>query len=703
MIISSSISLGQITFILRVAIQILSHVGLALILVIILASVSRVAPIDTHDTINRIVGAATATKSTVGWIFNRIRRKQADPAPSSSFLLVLFLSVSYTVFVSISDIGFLGFYACTIPSANSIDSPASVKSTDAAKNLVLSNMVNGTDPSKVKAYRCDSSTVIAFGDDIFENSCNSWRNSTYTDTSLFSGINSTDSDAMMPRRLNDYQPVNNSTLGLNSFYLGPNSQRVANPVIHQGLAIEPHETGVRMVMGVPQLGPNKKVDISKTMAVEVDVGCMTLGVRDIRLVSGSALGKMMFYTNGTWRKYTGPDYMEDVLSKTVDDVRAYLEPFFNTSTLDSTGAMMSTNSSNLLLSPAANVVAYDLPSLESLSEGPVKPLMGNCTAALQKKLGITFNAKTIDSGNICGLLGTGGSVGVNGISAIVYNRMVCATATQVNMVDATVNVDAQNTVSINLIRRPSDLNYVLADFWDARPNPFSPNITTFLQFIPYQRYTLSDNPNSPTTHFIHTRNTILSDSSVGPGSPGNAISSIGQIILGADFPQKRQYAGLALLDDGLNRVDYTTNAITRWVGEVGASFFFSSLSYNGWTALESTPIQVLSTGGLVGSCYKPYYALGFLPLILAATGVLIWMFLRIFSGSWFGTQIVDEGYGGVAPYTAVVCPGAPPKDTLLAWEASPQPRLQVIQKGYPLIGDAHSTALQYLKSAPSYS
>jgi len=256
---------------------------------------------------------------------------------------------------------------------------------------------------------------------------------------------------------------------------------------------------------------------------------------------------------------------------------------------------------------------------------------------------------------------------------------------------------------MSLSRRPSDLNYIQADFWDARPDQLSPNITVFLQFIPYQRYTLSDNPNSPTTHFVHTRKTALSDSSVGAASAGNAISSIGGVILGPDFPKMSEYAGLALLDNGLNRVNFTTNAITKWVGEVGGSFFLSSLGYNGWAALQSPPIRVLSTGGRIGSCYKPYYALGFVPLILSATGVVIWMFVRIFSGSWFGTGILDEGYGGVVPYTAVTCPGAPSKDTLLAWEASPQPRLEVIQKGYPLTGDAHATALKYLKSAPSYS
>jgi len=700
MIISSSITIGQITFILRAAIQILSYAGIALITIIILASVSRVAPIDTHDTINRIVGTTTATSSTVKWIFSH---RQANPRPPTSFLLVLFLSVSYTIFVSLSDIGFLGFYACEVPGPNSMDSPASVTSQAAASNLVLANMVNGTKPEDVKAYRCASSTVIGVGSTIFENSCTSWQNSTYADTNLFSGINSTDSDAMMPRQLTHYPSAPNVAINLNSFYLGPNTRRVLLPTIDKGLAIEPHATGVRMVMGVPQLSPNKKVNIAKAMAVEVDVGCMTLGVRDIRLVTGSpGLGKMSYSTNGTWRKYTGPDYMVDVLTKTVDDIRAYLLPFFNTSTLDYNGAIYSINATNALLSAGANVGAYDLPSV-TFGPSPVKPFMGNCTEALQKKLGITFDARTINSGDTCGLLGIGGSFGLNGVAAQVNTRMVCSTATQVNMVDATVSVDGDSKVAVNLTRLPSDLNYVLADFWDAKPSSLSPNVTAYMQFIPYQRYTLSDNPNSPTTHFIHTRETVLSDNAVGAGSAGNAISSIGSLILGADFPLKTEYSGLGLLDEGLNKVNFTTDQVTKWVGEVGGSFLLASLGYNGWAALQSNPMQVLSTGGLVGSCYKPYYALGFVPLVLSAIVVFIWMFVRVFSGSWFGTSMVGEAYGGVAPYTAVTCPGAPAKDTLLAWEASPQPRLQVIQKGYPLTGDAHATALNYLKAAPSYS
>ncbi|KAF5384386.1 hypothetical protein D9615_003134 [Tricholomella constricta] len=698
MIISSSITIGQITLVLRVAIQILSYVGLGLISIITLASVSRVAPIDTHDTINRIVGASTATFSTVKWIFDRLCRKHADPAPSTNLFLLLMLSVWYTIFISLSDVGFLGFYACSIPYADSTDFPASVNSSDAARALIVANIVNGTDLSNIKAYRCDSSGVVDLGD-IFQKNCTSWHNSTYADSEFFGGLNSSDSDVMMPRQLTHWSYQREAIFDLNAFYIGPNTQRLLIPTIQKGLAIEPHSTGVRMVAGVPQLMPDKKVNIPLTMAVEVDVGCMTLGVHDSK--SMSDIGKVHFSTNGTWRSYTGPDYMENILSKTVDDIRSYLYTFFDPATLDANGTLTSINSTNLVLSDAANVGTYDLPSI-GFDESPARPLMGNCTAAMQRRLGISYNA-TIDgdmyNGDMCKLLGVGGSIGVDGFAGAFYSRMVCATATQVNMVNATVDVDSRGNVALNLTRLPSDLNFVISDYWDMQPSA-SDNITRIVQFEPYQRYTLSANANSPTTHFIHHSNTPLTESSLGPGSAGNAIASIGHQILGFDL--RKEYSGLGLLDEGLNRVEFTTDQVTKWVGEVGGSLFIASLGYNGWSALQSAPIHVLSTGGRLGTCYKPRYAIGFVPLIFSTAVVFIWMFLNILSGSWSGTKVLDEVYGGVAPYTTLACPGASPKNTVLAWEASPQPRLQVIQKGYPLTGDAHATALKYLKSAPSY-
>ncbi|RDB19385.1 hypothetical protein Hypma_013568 [Hypsizygus marmoreus] len=61
MIISDTLTIGQITFIFRVAIQILAYGGMSLIGIIILGNAPHVGSIDTHDVIKRIIGAASAT------------------------------------------------------------------------------------------------------------------------------------------------------------------------------------------------------------------------------------------------------------------------------------------------------------------------------------------------------------------------------------------------------------------------------------------------------------------------------------------------------------------------------------------------------------------------------------------------------------------------------------------------------------------
>lgn len=699
MIISSSITIGQITFVLRVAIQILAYVGLAIIGVLILGSAPRVASIATHDTLNRIVGSSTATKSTVKWLFNRIRRNQTDPTPPTDLILILFLSLSYTLFVSLSDIGFLGFYACSVPGPNTVALPASVNSTDSAQSLVLANAVNGTLLSKVKAYRCDSSSLVHFVDQVFENNCTAWHNGTYADRELFSGLNMTDSDALMPRELAHYTYPREAVFDLNSFYVGPTAQRVVKPLIERGLAIEPHATGARMVVGAPQLAVNSKVELSKTMAVEVDVGCMTLGVFAVKAVGGGFAVDEYFRTNGSWRTYAGPTYLEGVLNKTVDDTRAYLLPFFDASSVDSGGKLKGINGSNAVINGVARVSSHRLPRPSSSLENPDAYLIGNCTEALQRQLGIPVGGK--DAGTMCSFLGISGTRAIEGSILQGLERMVCATATQVNMVAATVQVDTARNVALNITHLPSDLTYIHADYWD--PLDVGNDTTQFNAFVPYERYTLSNNPNSPTTHFVRHGNLGLADTHRGQGTAGNAITAVGDVILTTvSSSNDMRYAGLALLDEGFEYVDTSPHLLAKWVGQVGASYFLGSIGLNGWAALQSAPIEVVSTGGRLGSCYKPYYALGFVPLVFSATVVMCWAFLLLFRGGIFGSKTVKDGYGGVGPYNAAVCPGATPNDTLLAWESSPQSRLQLISKGYPLTGEANGTALKYLKSAPSY-
>jgi hypothetical protein len=80
------------------------------------------------------------------------------------------------------------------------------------------------------------------------------------------------------------------------------------------------------------------------------------------------------------------------------------------------------------------------------------------------------------------------------------------------------------------------------------------------------------------------------------------------------------YAALSItiLERGFDDVNLSTTEVTRWAGQVGASFLSASVSYNGWAALDSAPVWVVSFGGHTGSCYMPRFALGFIPLLLAA-------------------------------------------------------------------------------------
>jgi hypothetical protein len=703
MIISSSITIGQITFVLRVAVQILSYGGLALITLIIIANAPRVAPIDTHNVVSYVIAKSNCTSTSAKWVFNRLLRGgRKDPLPSTTLLIALFMFISYTGFVAISDVGFLGFYACSVPGPNLVDSPASITSDAAARALVARNLINGSDPSTIMAHRCDAVQVVKFGSSITQSNCTAWRNSTYADTNLFTDVNSTDTDVLMPRQLSHYDQPRAQFIDLNSYYIGPDSLRVTNSTIQEGVALFPHDAGVRIVLGVPQLAPLHEIYLNKTLAVEVEVGCMALGVYTIHDVSKDGVGFDVFAAQGDWRQYSGPEYFREALSNATDAIREYYLPFFNTSSLDpNSGMMTSINQTSAVLTNAANIVSFILPS-QGIQSGPDIQILANCTVALQNQLGIPISQKA--DGSMCGLLALGGSYATNGTMSQRLTRAVCATSTQINMVAVTVAVDTDGQVSLNnFTRLPSDLNYLRADYWDMQ---LQNNTPTYTNFIPYERYTLNDNPNSPTTHFIPHNKVYISEASVGPGSGGSPLSQIGDLMLARDYALSQfsglDYAGIFLLQEGFNAISLNVSAIPRWCGQLGASFFAASTGYNGWAALTSAPIRVVSTGGRVGSCYKPLYAIGFLPIVLAALVVFVWSIILLVRSSLLGSTPLQRAYAGMGPYRGTVCPGAPVQDTLLAWEAAPEPHLQVVNKGYPIVGDAPNTASMYLKAGNGY-
>ncbi|KAG6906899.1 hypothetical protein DXG01_011453 [Tephrocybe rancida] len=694
MIISHTITLGQLTFILRVAVQILSYGGPFLIGVIILGSVPRLAPIDTHDIVNRVVGASSATRRTGKWIVSRIRRNTADPIPPTNLILVLFLSITYTAFVSLSDIGFLGLYACPVPGPTTSDLPASIASDDAARSFVSAHMVNGTELAMVSAWRCDASAPTP-GSSL--TNCTSWRNSTYADPALFDGINSTDSDVLLLRQLRYAVLQEDPDYNINSFYLGPDTQRLLTSTVFDGIAVNPHVTGVQIVAGVPRLSPSQNVTIPQTLAIELEVGCMSLGVSSVQQV-GHLSGYDFFTVDDTWQKYTGPDYLHDVLLQSAIATRTYLRPFFNESTL-SNGLLRSINITTAPLSPAAKITQHYLPTQNSTDLGVIDAsLLSNCTAALQAQIGLAPSSNA----SMCGYFGIGGTLALQGAAGLGFTRMICASATQVNMVSSIIAVSSTNRANISLTRLPSTLHYVRADFVDdASLVGGLTGIEATLAFLPYERYTLSSSPSGPSTHFISPRPFSILPSQVGPGSGGSLISTLSSILLDPThtLTTSTDYAALKLLPAGFTPLsNFSTSLVTEWLGQVGGSVATASLTYNGWAARQMQPVLVTSSDGVLGACYKPFYAFGFLPLVLAAALVVAWTVLRLLRGSLFGSQAVKEAYGGLAPYTGAVSSEPLSKETLLVWEQGSQPWLQVVGKGYPITGEPSDTTLQYFEA-----
>jgi hypothetical protein len=278
--------------------------------------------------------------------------------------------------------------------------------------------------------------------------------------------------------------------------------------------------------------------------------------------------------------------------------------------------------------------------------------------------------------------------------------MVCASATQVNMVSATVEMDMQSAVNLTFTRLPSDLNYVRADYWDLSHN--TDGSSTFLTYTPLERYTLSDNPDSPSTHFIFQSDSFLDIRMHGPGGAGTAFSSVGTMMLGQGI-SRFSHPTLSLLDEGTIGINYTARMVTRWAGQLGASFIVASTAYNGWSAISGSTITVFSTGGRVAACYESQYAIAFIPLALAATIIICWVTYMLFTSVLLGYKRLEQLYGGINPYADAVCPTRARRDIFLVWQNSTQPRLEVLPKEPIPKEDTVKTAVVYFKSAHSHT
>jgi hypothetical protein len=269
--------------------------------------------------------------------------------------------------------------------------------------------------------------------------------------------------------------------------------------------------------------------------------------------------------------------------------------------------------------------------------------------------------------------------------------MVCATTTQINAASATIEVDATGLTTHNITRLPSDLNVVQADYFDVIHNKPTPGDTTWVQYDPIYRYTLSDNSSGPLNHYIYQESLLTGPTAVtfshGVGGISTAFASVGAAM-----------TGISTLGDAtlgiINPSYFTANnfsiaMVTKLGGAVGASYLLATVGYNGWAARGSQALTVVSTGGQLATCYNYQYAAAFLPLVLAAVFVVFWFFAMLVTPGLrhiLDARRLETRYGGLSPTIVTPFAGKPLSDTVLVWENEPEPHLKPVIDGMPIVG-----------------
>lgn len=711
-VLTDRLEIGVFTFLVRLVIQILSYAGVFLLGLLVVGHAPRIATVSTHDIINRTVGGSTATSTAARW-FKTLLISRGGNGDTSRFLsIALALSLSYHLLAALSDIGFVGLEVCDVPALSYPDQHASLRSLEAARSTMDNRMVNASKPEDVTAFRCDAAANATLPNtDATILMCTAWKNSTYADADAFRGINLTDSDVLVPRRLQRWNQGYQNQANLNAYLVGGDQPSVAEPVIENGLAIIPHERGVALVVGTPNMPRRSTVTIPKTMVVEVDVGCIPVGMIGLRnrtTLEQDQWDYFMidsFYQKQKDAQYAGPEHLRATLSKYADEVRAESLSWFNMSSPFGEEYVRSYNQSTIPHSWHTSVKSWMLPQGLSTSDA-LHLLLSNCTADIESSVNAEVPLINRPAGlsRACGLYRISGSQVVQGAIIQKYSNLICGTTTQINMASATITVDANGKIFHSITNLPSDFLSVQANMFDIDWDSTGRHgIVGY--FDPILRYVLADNPQGRTQHFIHQSNKVKDfglDSVFGAGSMGTVLKSTGAVIM-----------DLGLGDDGLQPVlnatymsleGYNASAVTRWAGRVGAAYLLGSLAINPWSAPHQVPVEVRSTGGQTAVCYRAPYALAFVPLVLAALTTLAWMGAFVWQGRVKGAKRVEMMYGGLTPAIAASTPAEEQiratitSNQLLAWRTSPQPCLVPIVPGEPMMDNGSRSLVAHLEA-----
>jgi hypothetical protein len=663
------LTIGQLTFVLRVLIQALSLAGPLLIGLIIMSNAPRLASFTTHDMLNRIRGKLSVTRSSVIWLWNHTRGKNRDPGRSPPLVISVTLLVLYNLFISLGDLGFLGLYTCDVPIAAHYEPIGSVPNEDVARSLVLSNFLNGSNAESIRAVRCDSSYLYRVLDDnstIYD--CAALRNSTWLDRNLFTGINSTDSDMLIPRKIGRYNRTN-------SFYAQVGGKKIQAPTIKNGILVNPIDTGFQAIFGVPNISRDQEFKIDKTMALEVEVGCMALGIDAAKEAGDLSLdSKDIFRTNVTWRKYSGPEILHDVLFNWTDAIREHSLPLFNaSSTLAPDGALWSINASQARFGDITYITETSVPINVTRGFGEPDRLLEGCTNSIRQKLGLTALEFEENESFSCATIGISGSISADGQFVQGQSRFLCASAPQINMVSATIRTDPQGSIYVDITRLPSDLYESRTDFWEVVR--VEENNAYYME-EPLFRYTLSDNTDGLTSHYI--KQSLSDDWSIrlpGPGSSGSILRRVGSRIISPRSELTRK--SIQTIRETGRTSFFDPKMVTRWTGQVGASMILASLQYNPWVALEAPPVLVISHSGKIAICYHPLYAISFVPLASTALVVLIWFLFTLVRTSWRRLKLLGKIYGGIYSYFKSITAEIQLQSALLIWKRQPNPHLHI--------------------------
>jgi hypothetical protein len=666
---ADSLTFGQLTFIIRVVVQVLSLVASFLIGLLMLSNSPQIASFRTHDVINRIIGRMTATDSSLAWIWHYSRRPEQSPIKSPGFVLSIALLSLYGLVAKLSDVGFLGFYTCSIPNTDGSKyaSPNDIVDDVHAQSVILDNLVDGTDPNTLKAHRCDSSVLISLEQNTTAWSCDTWDNSTWINRSFFSGLNNTDTDMMMPRKLAKSDKMT-------SFFVDTGSQRVEQTTISGGILVNPHDIGFQALLGVPSLDSGQSFKLDQAMALEVETGCMSLGISSSKAVNSDGSGIEIFSTNGTWRRYSGPDILYEPLLNITDTIRSYWRPLFDESSLDSDGNIFGTNVSTEYTA-SLTVQGVILPTIEG-NQDARSEFYETCTNLVREKIGLSHRNSRMNEEYSCGLLGIGGDVEFAGSIFGAQNYMICASTVQINMVSATVHNHAQEKISLNFTRLPSDLNVLIADYWESRQ---SSEGEILQKFAPFRRFTLGSNTTGPLLHYIaQYPDRMSTHRAEGVASGGYALARVGSRVLHTDSAQNPDHGGLEELERNAFETILDPTSLTKWSGQIGASYILASLQYNPWVALDQPSIFVTSEASQLAICYHSAYVVGFLPLLVSLLLAVIGGFLAFTRTSFTQLKSLGKLYGGMLPYWSSVSPSIRIKDVFMVWRQEPDTRLDVV-------------------------